>query len=499
MTKEQFAFFEANGFTDELITIVADEGWDKVDIANFVLMYNFQNGKHVALPIFDRDKMIYGKRGKEDGSTDKRQKSGKKSNKNKENKISKDEGTKNDGKAGKSGTCGKACSSKAQKSKKDGKNSKGKTSKKGETSKASKGGKLGTHGKTSSSEEETSRKDGKETKHTASKKGDKSKESKAGESHSGGKKSSSQLAKSRKEAKESEPGKSGKSTSNKDVSRKQKAKGKKSRKDDMEELIVHFGTNDIGDLYREGRGDTSEILSESDNGEVRDIRERDGHGELEMVETDVQHIRNQNVKTVRIGDIDMSGVNENTRVENLENVSGHGNVENEVLEGNLEGQSREELEHETNGRSVEIDDGSNRQDVEMQDGSNTQEAEDGTKREEEEDRRNREEGEDGRNRVEAEDETIREEAEDGTNREEAEVEEELPYKCKFCTHSFEVYDTYIIHVESRHPGWQDSDGDRYRQERMDSQLAAMMQEQEEQSDTVQVLDENDEVERQLVE
>ena len=80
MTKEQFDFFEANGFTDELITIVADEGWDKVHIENFVLMYNFQNGKHVALLIFDRDKTIYGKRGKEDGSTNKRQKSGKNSN-----------------------------------------------------------------------------------------------------------------------------------------------------------------------------------------------------------------------------------------------------------------------------------------------------------------------------------------------------------------------------------------------------------------------------------
>ena len=263
LTEEQFDFFEANGFTDELITIVADEGWDKVDIENFILMYNFQNGKHVALLIFDRDKTIYGKTGKEDGSMDKRQKSGKNSNKNKENKISKDEGTKNDGKAGKSGTGGKACSSKAQTSKKDGKDSKGKTSKKCETSKESKGGKLGTHGKTSSSEEEMSRKkDGKETKCTASKKGDKSKESKAGESCSGGKKSSSQLGKSRKEAKESEAGKSGKSTSNKDISRKQKVKGKKSRKDDIEEPIVHFGTNEVSDLYREGRGDTSDNFRE---------------------------------------------------------------------------------------------------------------------------------------------------------------------------------------------------------------------------------------------
>ena len=77
-------------------------------------------------------------------------------------------------------------------------------------------------------------------------------------------------------------------------------------------------------------------------------------------------------------------------------------------------------------------------------------------------------------------------------------EEDCPYKCKFCPHSFHVYDAYIIHVESRHAGWQDSDADRYRQERLDSQLAARLQEEEEQSDTVQVLDEKDEEERQLV-
>ena len=77
-------------------------------------------------------------------------------------------------------------------------------------------------------------------------------------------------------------------------------------------------------------------------------------------------------------------------------------------------------------------------------------------------------------------------------------EEDSPYKCKFCPHSFHIYDAYIIHVESRHAGWQDSDADRYRQERLDLQLAARLQEEEEQSDTVQVLDEKDEEERQLV-
>ena len=283
----------------------------------------------------------------------------------------------------------------------------------------------------------------------------------------------------------------------------------------MEEPIVHFETNEVGDLYREGKGDTSEILSESDNGEVREVRERDSGGELETVDTGVQQVRNQNVEMVGSLDIDITGINKNTRVDNLENVSGHGNVENEVLEGNLAGPNREESEHETNGRSVEIDNGSNREDEEMQDGSNTQEAEDGTNREKAEDGMNREKAEDGTNQEEAEDGANRKEAEDGMTREEVDdgmnredvvdeddydkVEEDFPYKCKFCTHSFEVNNADIIHVKSRHPGWQDSDADRFMQERLDLQLAAMMQEKEEQSDTVQVLDENDEVERHLVE
>ena len=92
------------------------------------------------------------------------------------------------------------------------------------------------------------------------------------------------MAKSRKEAKESEPGKSGKSRSNKEVSTKQNSKCKKPRKDDMEEPLVHFGRNEVGYMYREERGDNLEIFSESDNGDVTEVRERDGHGELGMVE-----------------------------------------------------------------------------------------------------------------------------------------------------------------------------------------------------------------------
>ena len=74
---------------------------------------------------------------------------------------------------------------------------------------------------------------------------------------------------------------------------------------------------------------------------------------MEMVETDVQEVgesfRNKNVETVGSGDgmegsgetEDITGDNRNTGVENLENVSAHGNVDNEVLEGELEGWNRE--------------------------------------------------------------------------------------------------------------------------------------------------------------
>ena len=40
LIKEQYKYFKQHGFTDELITIVLDEGWDKIDIENYVLLYN---------------------------------------------------------------------------------------------------------------------------------------------------------------------------------------------------------------------------------------------------------------------------------------------------------------------------------------------------------------------------------------------------------------------------------------------------------------------------
>ena len=61
LMKEQYKYFKQYGFTDELITIVLDEGWDKINIENYVLLYNHKNKEHVPLPILSRQKEIYGR------------------------------------------------------------------------------------------------------------------------------------------------------------------------------------------------------------------------------------------------------------------------------------------------------------------------------------------------------------------------------------------------------------------------------------------------------
>ena len=43
LDKSQYDYFTENGFTDELITIVMDSGWDRIDVENYILMYNHKN------------------------------------------------------------------------------------------------------------------------------------------------------------------------------------------------------------------------------------------------------------------------------------------------------------------------------------------------------------------------------------------------------------------------------------------------------------------------
>ena len=94
MTKEQYKYFKQHGLTDELITIVLDEGWDKIDIENYVLLYNHQNNEHVPLPILSRQKDIYGRSG---GEKDKNP------NSKERNESNEDGGKKEKDKVGKGG------------------------------------------------------------------------------------------------------------------------------------------------------------------------------------------------------------------------------------------------------------------------------------------------------------------------------------------------------------------------------------------------------------
>ena len=79
------------------------------------------------------------------------------------------------------------------------------------------------------------------------------------------------------------------------------------------------------------------------------------------------------------------------------------------------------------------------------------------------------------------------------------TEKECHYKCKFCAHSFDVYNAYIIHIESKHKGWRDSQLAENIQDRLDAQAQAQAQAESEQSNSVPVYDERDEGERELVE
>ncbi|MCG8625286.1 MAG: hypothetical protein MJE68_25215, partial [Proteobacteria bacterium] len=86
----------------------------------------------------------------------------------------------------------------------------------------------------------------------------------------------------------------------------------------------------------------------------------------------------------------------------------------------------------------------------------------------------------------------------GDGDEESERQEER-YKCKFCTHGFDVYDAYLIHVESRHPRWKEKQDEQMAQERREMEVAIAMQQESEDSETVPILDERDESERTLLE
>ena len=60
LDKSHFDYFEKNGFTDKLVMIVFDQGWDVIDIENYILLYNHNYNARVPVPNFRRKKGIYG-------------------------------------------------------------------------------------------------------------------------------------------------------------------------------------------------------------------------------------------------------------------------------------------------------------------------------------------------------------------------------------------------------------------------------------------------------
>ena len=83
LDKSQYDYFTENGFTDEFIMIVMDLGGDRIDVENYILLYNNKNNKKVPFPEFKRKKDVYGK---------KKNEKKKNANKNDRCKERKDEG-----------------------------------------------------------------------------------------------------------------------------------------------------------------------------------------------------------------------------------------------------------------------------------------------------------------------------------------------------------------------------------------------------------------------
>ena len=242
------------------------------------------------------------------------------------------------------------------------------------------------------------------------------------------------------------------------------------------------------------RGDNVETGAEETGGRVNEEERMETGGEETGGRVNVEEMRGENVET---GEEETAGVaGEEMRGENVETGGEEtaGRVGEETRGDNVERSGEETAgragEEEMRGENVEMggEEMGDRVEVEER-GVNVSEVSVTNSGVSE----NRENPEDGNSVENVESQQMEEGSTEDDNK------EDCPYKCKFCPHSFHVYDAYIIHVESIHVGWQDSDVDRYRQERLDSQIAARLQEEAEQSDTVQVLDEKDEEERQLIE
>ena len=450
LMKEQFDFFERQqSFTDELVTVVMDEGWDRVDIENFVLMYNHTHGKKIPLPKFRREKEIY-------------------VNKVKEKK--KDENTKSADESG-------------QKKGKD----------KGEKGESTEGGKRNKGGK-----------------------------SERGKSNKGQRKSSS----------------SGKNVK------------KGNKRDDP---IVHFGTNivetEVGELYRQGREQVeSEDGSDREDGEESGGATGEGYGN-----NGGGGESGGGIAGVQSGNSGESGAGTGSgkRGNNGSEESDGGNSEDSGNNGGGEsggGQSGNNGSGESgnggggesgagngggNNGSGESGNGGGGESGAGNGGGNNGSGESGNGGGGESGAGNgggqtgNGSGESGGGNGEefgnnggggesgAENGGQSNNASGGERSGNVDItgrsgdddlggggnggEEQERYKCQFCTHGFDVYNAYLIHVGSKHPRWKERQDEQIAQERRDLEVAIAMQQESEDSETVPVLDERDENERMLVE
>ena len=232
LTKEQFDLFvQMESFTDELVTIVIDEGWDRVDIENYVLLYNHSHGTKIPLPNFDRVKDTYvnkeqRKKNRKDGNSTASQSA---KTKGKDGKKEKEKENTKDGKK-------KENDAKKEKEKTNVSRSKG-----GDLS--NKGGGSGKGG---------------------------SVKGRGGES---GDVSEREKSESSKQGTMTKKGVGKKSKSQKDSGRKKKKNDLSSVQD---EPIVHVGLNEVGALYREGRKQMGQDSSGGTDGGELDGGNPDG-------------------------------------------------------------------------------------------------------------------------------------------------------------------------------------------------------------------------------
>ena len=307
LDKSHFDYFERNGFTDELVTIVFDQGWDVVDIENYILLYNHNYNARVPVLNFRRKKGIYGPKSSK-GKTGKGEKfdeniengKGKKSGENqKEQNPTKGKGEKSNEKENEEkGKKGKG--KKSGKKKENEQDKKGKGEKSGEKEKQQNG----KTGKAKKSGEKVKEQNGKKAKgNKGGENKDKEEKDEKGKGRkSGGKKEKEKGSTGKGEKREvTQKGKIVKDKSNETMSggkknvagkTKNAPKGKfpsKGKKNTITDPIVHFGSNIVSDVGESAQSSGNEHLGRNVSDSESEKSEETSHFAAAMKKWDRQH------------------------------------------------------------------------------------------------------------------------------------------------------------------------------------------------------------------